>query len=364
MFVAATRVPIAQFGVLAALYAGALILSDLSDFGTGLRLVLRSGRLSVNALDARVRGLLAGRIVLHLPLLALAILGGFIWSGWESVAATVLLSASIAVRVLLQARERALRLYSMSSLLMVMERGVALGLLILFPSTSVAGALLCLAGGSVVASAFVLFRVKYERRSVSAWTQHRQAVPVGISSASSSLSQLEVPIVTAAAGAFAGGEYAVAARLLSPVTFIPASLSSVLARELPTMPRERANRTLYLLLTVSCGGVAIMAGVLVFLAPWIAQVLGPDYSGTIIPIRVFAVLCVVVAARQTFQVALQSRGEVAYVAKSALAGTAAYLVLLAIGSVVGGAIGAAGGAILGQVGLLSVLVLRWTSNRG
>ncbi|WP_433802777.1 lipopolysaccharide biosynthesis protein [Actinomycetospora sp. CA-084318] len=188
---------------------------------------------------------------------------------------------------------------------------------------------------------------------------HRESVGYGMATLAVSAQQLDTPLVTAGDGAYEGGLYAAAGRLIGPLNFLANSVGLVAGPWLaragtdPTALRGEERRVLRVSLAL-CLAPLLLA---VVGPPVIPLLLGEQYrsSGTVF--AVLAVGAVIVTLNQPFAVILQNRGRPQTVAVGIAIGLGVGLVATFVLSMLGGAVWAAVGYVISQLVIFVLLGL-------
>ncbi|GAA4915317.1 O-antigen/teichoic acid export membrane protein [Actinomycetospora succinea] len=179
----------------------------------------------------------------------------------------------------------------------------------------------------------------------------RESLGFGLSNLAAQAQQLDTPLVTLGAGAFQGGLYAAAGRLIGPLTFLATSLQLVAAPWLARAGTDPDALHAEERRVIKVGAALAVAPLLVALAgpPLIPLLLGEEYarSGT-----VFAILAVgaaIVTLNQPPAIIAQTRGHQRGVATAIAVGLAFGLAATLVLSSFGGAVWAAAGYLVSQV---------------
>lgn len=350
MALAARQMPVAEFGLFSSVYAIALILTDVSDAGTGMQLILDSARNDRRTRRRQLSDLVLSRFVMHAGLLVLGCIAGLITHVFAVCIVGAFLSASFALRVLLQAEERCEKRYWRSSLMLLAERSVALLVLLISQAGSAQSVMACLLAGSLTVVVVPVSRLIANGSLRRARHLYRRATSLGITSFASDLLPLDVPIVAAVSGPTIAGLYAVPSRLLIPIAFVGAAISTVLVREFPDLPidqiRVQTRRIFWGCSTL----VLIIAGLIAGTAPWlILWWLGDRYSGSVLPLQISTITAVCASGSIVLSAALQAMGRKALVAATTVVVAVAYLIATAVGAYLWGAVGGAIGAAIVQI---------------
>lgn len=154
---------------------------------------------------------------------------------------------------------------------------------------------------------------------------------------------LDVPVVSAVAGATAAGFYSAGSRLTNPLRILPYSLASVLLPEATRAHRSGRSLRPSLVLAGAMGlGVTLLYIALIPLTPWLVQtVLGSQYLGAIAVVQVVLLGMPFAAGVTLAHVILQAIGRKSVVAASSTIFTILTLASVLVAAFLGGALGAA-----------------------
>jgi len=186
---------------------------------------------------------------------------------------------------------------------------------------------------------------------------HRESLGFGLANLASQAQQLDTPLVTLGAGAFQGGLYAAAGRLLGPLLFLATSLTLVSAPWLaragadPEALRNEERRVVRVGAVLALGPlVAAVAG-----PPLIPLLLGEEYASSGTVFAILAVGAVVTTLNQAPAIIAQNRGHQRGVATSIAIGLAFGLVATLVLAALGGAVWSAAGFLVSQVVIFVLL---------
>jgi O-antigen/teichoic acid export membrane protein len=232
---------------------------------------------------------------------------------------------------------------------------------LILPMALVAGG-----GASVVCAALFIPRgllaiaTPSLRRVVELW---QSSYSFGLVGVSAGILRADVAIVSAIAGPHASGIYAAPARITSFLVVIPSSFSAAV---FPRIARSSADGTSRRPEVTSAGAMlavmVLLLGVFAVVAPVVIPVaLGPAYLSSVLVFRIYLLVVLINAANQPLLALLQAEGYEHYVGRVMLASAVLGLITIAVGTYVGGAPGAAVGAVLLQ--LVQVLLFGWKALR-
>ncbi len=179
----------------------------------------------------------------------------------------------------------------------------------------------------------------------------RSSYSFGMVGVSAQILRADVAIVSAVSGPFAAGVYAAPARLTSFLTVIPASFSAAV---FPRIARSTGNGTsrrpelvgaaaMLALMVLLLGGLAVAAPLVVPL------LLGKAYLASVGVLRIYLLVALINSANQPLLALLQAAGLEHYAGRAVMVTAAAGLLAIAAGARVGGAEGAAVGALFMQL---------------
>jgi O-antigen/teichoic acid export membrane protein len=191
----------------------------------------------------------------------------------------------------------------------------------------------------------------------------RASYSFGMVGVSTQILRADVAIVNVISGPYASGVFAAPARLTSFLAVVPASFSAAI---FPRIARSGAGGQSRRAETLSAAamlvGMALVLGALAVASPVVIPLaLGSEYSSSVLIFRIYLVVAFINAANQPLLALLQADGYEHYVARVVGATAVAGLITIAAGALVGGAAGAAVGAVLLQVA--QVLLFGWKGLR-
>ncbi|WP_433783413.1 lipopolysaccharide biosynthesis protein [Actinomycetospora sp. CA-101289] len=188
---------------------------------------------------------------------------------------------------------------------------------------------------------------------------HRESFGFGLANLASQAQQLDTPLVTLGAGAFQGGLYAAAGRLLGPLLFLATSLTLVSAPWLAHAGADPAALRVEERRVVRVGAVLALAPLVAAVAgpPLIPLLLGAEYASSGAVFAVLAVGAAVTTLNQAPAIIAQNRGHQRGVATAIGTGLVLGLVATLVLSALGGAVWAAAGFLLSQAVILVLLCL-------
>lgn len=186
------------------------------------------------------------------------------------------------------------------------------------------------------------------RQIVELW---RLSYSFGMVGVSAQIQRADVAIVTGLAGPSAAGAYAVAARLVSFMSVIPASFSAAVFPRLARLTREANSRRPELIGAAAMVALmALLLGAFAIVAPAVVPLaLGPAYLSSVPVFRVYILVVLINAANQPLLALLQAEGFEHYAARVMVAAAIVGLLAVAAGAYTGGATGAAVGAVVLQL---------------
>jgi O-antigen/teichoic acid export membrane protein len=194
----------------------------------------------------------------------------------------------------------------------------------------------------------------------------RSARPYWINSLATQAKNFDAVLVSGVAGTGAGGLYAAAARLTTPLRILPTSLAAVLM----PMASKRDSRTLMPLVKLVMAavvGAVLFYGLLALIMPIaVPRALGSGYAGAVVPLQIATASLIFASIASLFGALLQGVGRNRYVAWTAVLTTSVCLVGVGIGSLMGGAVGAAIGlaaSFIVQAGALVGRTMRFIAKR-
>jgi O-antigen/teichoic acid export membrane protein len=228
---------------------------------------------------------------------------------------------------------------------LLVRRGLSLVLFVLLAQALAAplAFALALAIGSVTANLVMRTNipVRAAPHDVSYRSVARAALPFLLNSLAAMVRNVDVAIVSAAAGPVAAGIYAVPSRLASPLRMLPTTMSPLIVRyaALGTRPALGAvARMSALMMIVMPGALAVI----VAFAPTIIElVLGASYTAAVLPLRIMCLGLVFAFAISLETSYLQGRGEERFVGRVGLVVVVVTVCGLFFGAMLGGSTGAA-----------------------
>ena len=356
------------FGLLSSAIGVAILVAGFGDFGINgwaIRALARnpsSLELFRQTLTAKLT--LASLLALAWVAISLTILGRSSLELPVALLSGYLLSQVVAGT--LTVPFRAAENMTVVSIVGAVEKAVALGMWLAMqrhggypPEMMLPIALLAGGGASVVCALVLIPRhllaiaAPSLRQVLELW---RSSYSFGMVGVSAGILRADVAVVSAIAGPYASGVYAAPARLTTFLVVIPASFSAAV---FPRIARASADGTsrrpeiisaaaMLALMVLMLGALAIAAPVLVTLA------LGPAYSSSVLVFRIYLLVVLINAANQPLLALLQAEGYEHYAGRVVVASAVVGLLTIAAGAYIGGAAGAAAGAVLLQ--LLQVLM--------
>ncbi|GAA1421039.1 lipopolysaccharide biosynthesis protein [Agrococcus citreus] len=184
----------------------------------------------------------------------------------------------------------------------------------------------------------------------------RHALPFWLNSVGAQARQLDVTVVGIVSNFAVAGVFAPAARLISPLRLIPATLGQA---ALPRAARAGGRKSPWqLTFSVGLASVGVYAAIALLAEPLIRVLFGEPYIGAAPVLQVLLLGLVAAGMSSVLTSHLQASGREWSVAKISLLTAAVSLILLAILAQLYGPVAAAGGLTLGyfiQFGLLAWL---------
>jgi O-antigen/teichoic acid export membrane protein len=179
----------------------------------------------------------------------------------------------------------------------------------------------------------------------------RSSFSFGMVGVSTQILRADVAIVSAVSGPFAAGVYAAPARFTAFVTVIPAAFSAAIFPRIARSATTGASRrpefisaaAMLALMVLILGGFALAAPLVVPL------VLGQAYAASVGVLRVILLVALINSANQPLLMLLQAAGLEQYAGRAVMVSAATGLLAIAVGARLGGATGAAIGALLMQL---------------
>ncbi|MBT0769467.1 hypothetical protein KIH74_11085 [Kineosporia sp. J2-2] len=358
----------AELGTAMACYGVCLIIGDAADFGSTPRTLRDAAARKID--DAGIQNLFDTRNLLVLGVALLWLLS----TPWtpldlvESLAVavfTVLRVNEVAVQGLLQSNEQFLD----ASRVTVAERAMTLlvgGILIFSGCPAVLAFFAALSTGAL--TGLLLARSRC-RRAVSlriGFQALRQLGPYlaygkvfALSGLITNFLMLDAVIITVLAGAEQAGFFAIGARLTGPFGVVSTSLGSALTPRVSAVSdRRNLFRGLLVAAGITLGVTAVALGVVFLAAGHLVDLLfGSEYTSSVVVVRAYALAGIVVSATQPLASYLQASGRATGTAWALTLGVSTHLALVAYGSAVDGAAGAARGYLFANLLVLVLLGL-------
>ncbi len=341
----------ADFGVTASVMGVIILLGTVADFGlsglllrnqsvdarsasTGtilrLNLIISTGLTVVVAAGLALLGLLLSEETVLLTLIPLAV-----WMAAEKNGDVWLSLATAAGRT------------HLVTLSLLLRRGLGL---VLFVALALAwpaplAFAVALAASSVVTNLVMRSRLRMRVPAPADKPGYRAvalaALPFLLNSLAAMVRNVDVAIVSAAAGPVAAGIYAVPSRLASPLRMLPTTMSPLIVRyaALGTPAALQAvSRMALLVMTVMPASLALLA---VFAPAIVDLVLGASYAAAVLPLRIVCIGLVFAFAISLETAFLQGRGEERFVGHVGLVVILVTVPGLFVGALAGGSTGAA-----------------------
>lgn len=186
----------------------------------------------------------------------------------------------------------------------------------------------------------------------------RLMAPLGLASAVGSLRSADTMLATATGGPAAGGLYAAASRVAQPILLATSAASSVLMRISATSTSTSVRATLRRLDMIVITGLAPVALVAVVGEPVMTGLLGATYSGSGTVLALIALGLPLTIGAQLYATVIQARRDEKWVLGNTVLFTIITLGAVACGAFYGGALGAAAGLALSNLGRAVRLRLR------
>ncbi|RRN53988.1 lipopolysaccharide biosynthesis protein [Pseudoxanthomonas sp. SGNA-20] len=171
--------------------------------------------------------------------------------------------------------------------------------------------------------------------------------PYWIHSAATQLRNLDAALVAMISGPVQAAYYGVGARLMTPLRMVPATLATALLPHLVRsggVGRKDISLGLYAALVIGLPYLALAVA-----APWAVRHLGDGFEGASLPLQLMCVGLAGSAFISIFNAILQSRKRASLVARISTGTMLALLALVAIGTELCGAAGAATGFMLATI---------------
>lgn len=360
--IAARQLGPAMFGSLSGAIGIATLMSGLADFGINGWAIraLAQNPASIDAFRSTLTAKLAIAATLAVAWVGLSL--GILQRSPLTlpVALLAVYLLSLVVSGTLAVPFRASENMAAVSLIGVVEKAVALGLsVLLVERNSYRPEVLsiALAGGGIasVASAAVLIPRRFLsittpslRTIANLW---RSSYGFGLVGASAQILRADVAVVAVFAGSYAAGVYAAPSRLTTFLAVIPAAFSAAL---FPRLARSSGHRNPRRPEVISAAAMValmlLLLGIFAIAAPLVVPaVLGSAYLSSVDVFRIYLLVILVNAANQPLLTLLQADGDERYAGFTVAAAVGIGLMAIALGSHLGGAEGAAVGALLIQL---------------
>lgn len=189
--------------------------------------------------------------------------------------------------------------------------------------------------------------------------QYKSGLHIGIASLAPSFLLLDATIVIALAGPTAAGTFALAARLVAPLTVATSALVTVLMPFLVDRPEEEHERTNFrLLFGATAVYFAALAGLALSATTWVPLVFGSRYEGAVLPVQLYIGNAFVVFFTRVLVTLGQAAGDDKAMSWLVSVQVVTALIGIAVGADVAGSSGAAFGVVTTNVVLAVVLALR------
>lgn len=189
--------------------------------------------------------------------------------------------------------------------------------------------------------------------------QYRSGFYVGIASLAPSFLLLDATIVIALAGSAAAGTFALAARLVAPLTVATSALVTVLMPFLVDRPEEEHERTNHrLLFGATAFYFTALAGIALSAPTWVPLVFGSRYEGAVLPVQLYIGNAFVVFFTRVLVTLGQAAGDDKAMSWFVSVQVVTALIGIAAGASVGGSSGAAFGVVTTNAVLVVVLAVR------
>ena len=179
----------------------------------------------------------------------------------------------------------------------------------------------------------------------------RSSYSFGMVGVSAQIQRADTAIVSGIAGPLAAGVYAAPARLASFLSVIPASFSVAIFPRMARTSRDNTSRRPELLSTVAMVVTMVfLLAVFAVAAPLaVSLALGNAYLASVEVFRIYLLVVLVNAANQPLLAFLQAEGQERYTGRTMVAAAIVGLLAIAAGAYLGGAAGAAVGALVLQL---------------
>lgn len=182
-------------------------------------------------------------------------------------------------------------------------------------------------------------------------------VPLATTTAMGAIRTLDSVVVIALAGAATSGVYSAVSRIVSPFNTLAVAAAPVLIPRAAVADSRTVRRMLDGLLVIGL----VLSGATILLLPFtellVVTVFGPEFSGGGAVLLWVLLRVGPVAAAPLMSTALQAKGLDRMAALNSLVTSVLTLAAVAIGAILGGAAGAAGGyAIVGLAGMIALWI--------
>lgn len=218
------------------------------------------------------------------------------------------------------------------------------------------------AGLTIASAAALITRVPGSKLSIMGHArrlilQYKSGFYIGIASLAPSFLLLDATIVIAVAGSTAAGTFALAARLVAPLTVATSALVTVLMPFLVDRGTQPNRGTLRLLFAAAAVYFALLAGLALSAAVWVPVLFGPRYEGAVLPVQLYIGNAFVVFFTRVLVTVGQAAGDDRAMSSLVSAQVAVALMGIAVGAHLGGSSGAAFGVVATNTAL--ALILAW-----
>ena len=193
--------------------------------------------------------------------------------------------------------------------------------------------------------------------------QYKSGLFIGIASLAPSFLLLDATIVIALAGPTAAGTFALAARLVSPLTVATSALVTVLMPFLVDHTEGRYRGNPRFLAGASAVYFAVLAGLAISAPMWVTIVFGSRYEGAVLPVQLYIGNAFVVFFTRVLVTLGQAAGDDKAISWLVSAQVVMALIGVAVGAQLGGSSGAAFGVVTTNTILGVVLALRTKARR-
>jgi O-antigen/teichoic acid export membrane protein len=353
------------WGVAAAVLGAGQFTGALLSFGSQTERVRRYSRMPRPEMLAAARADSTSRLIVVLALGVLVVVTAFV--SFE-VAGALMAAAGVFASLGATNHLIASKRYFAAGGLQILEKSLALGAVIALIGFGGMTPLLLapLMGASGVLAAVVSYvalrpnhgsvrdGMRLERIS-GIW---RNSFFLGIASVMPSALLLDVTIVLAFSDATSAGLFAVATKVTAPLSIVASAVVAVMLPILAasTERRLRAPRGR----EVAGLGLVGLGLAVVFVSAdlWVPFVFGAEYAGAAWPVRLYVLNVAVVLLTRALMTVLQAWDDERYASFLVSGQVALALVGLAVGASLGGAVGASLSALVTNVGLGVLLLLR------